>query len=120
MTLLRSARFPAILLLLAAVVGLALANSPLQGAAFAVADAHIGIPGVIDLSVRHWISDGLLAVFFFVAAVELQFELTSGQLASPKRAVLPAIAAAGGVVAPILIYLAVASGSAAAPGWPIP
>ncbi len=89
MSLLRSARFPAVLLLLAAAAGLVLANSPLRDAAFAVADAHLGIPGVVDLSVRHWISDGLLAVFFFVAAVELQFELTSGQLASARRAVLP-------------------------------
>ncbi len=120
MSLLRSARFPAILLLVAAAAGLALANSPLRDAAFAVADAHLGIPGVVDLSVRHWISDGLLAVFFFVAAVELQFELTSGQLASPRRAILPAIAAAGGVLVPVALYLSVAGGPTTADGWPIP
>ncbi|WP_036321632.1 Na+/H+ antiporter NhaA, partial [Microbacterium sp. B24] len=78
--------------------------------AFAVADAHLGIPGIVDLSVRHWISDGLLAVFFFIAAVELQFELTSGQLASPRRAVLPAIAAAGGVIVPVVLYVLIAGG----------
>ncbi|MCG7414506.1 Na+/H+ antiporter NhaA [Microbacterium aurum] len=120
MTLLRSARFPAILLLLAATLGLALANTPLADAAFAVKDAHLGVPGVFEMTVGHWIQDGLLAVFFFVAAVELQFELTNGQLASPKRAVLPAIAAAGGVLVPIAVYLAIAGGSDTASGWPIP
>ncbi|MBF4563243.1 Na+/H+ antiporter NhaA [Microbacterium sp. VKM Ac-2870] len=120
MSLLRSARFPAVLLLVAAALGLALANSPLSAGAFAVADAHVGIPGVMDLSVRHWVSDGLLAVFFFVAAVELRFELTSGQLASPRRAVLPAIAAAGGVLVPIALYLSVAGSPTTAGGWPIP
>ncbi|WP_312676992.1 Na+/H+ antiporter NhaA [Microbacterium sp.] len=120
MALLRSARFPALLLLIAAVVGLVLANSPLADAAFAVKDAYLGVPGVFEMSVGHWIQDGLLAIFFFIAAVELQFELTSGQLASPKRAVLPALAAAGGVLVPIALYLAVAGGSQAASGWPIP
>jgi NhaA family Na+:H+ antiporter len=70
--------------------------------------------------VRHWISDGLLAVFFFVAAVELQFETTSGQLASPRRAVLPAIAAAGGVIVPVVLYVLIAGGEATSAGWPIP
>jgi len=120
MSLFRSARFPALLLLVAAVVGLVLANSPAGSAALAVKDAHIGIPGVFELSVGHWIQDGLLAIFFFVAAVELQYELTSGQLASAKRALQPAIAAAGGVLVPIAIYLAIAHSGDAAAGWPIP
>ncbi|WP_298741856.1 Na+/H+ antiporter NhaA [uncultured Microbacterium sp.] len=120
MALLRSARFPAILLLVAAALGLVLANSPVAPAAFAIADAHLGIPGVIDLSVRHWISDGLLAIFFFAAAIELQYELTTGQLNSAKRAMLPALAAAGGVIIPVAVYLLVAGGSDAASGWPIP
>ncbi|MEO2133580.1 Na+/H+ antiporter NhaA [Microbacterium sp.] len=120
MSLLRSARFPAVLLLAAASIGLIVANGPAAPIAFAVADAHVGIPGIVDLSVRHWISDGLLAVFFFIAAVELQFELTSGQLASPRRAVLPAIAAAGGVIVPVVLYVLIAGGEATSAGWPIP
>jgi len=119
-SLLRSARFPAVLLLAAASIGLIVANGPAAPIAFAVADAHLGIPGIVDLSVRHWISDGLLAVFFFIAAVELQFELTSGQLASPRRAVLPAIAAAGGVIVPVVLYVLIAGGEATSAGWPIP
>jgi NhaA family Na+:H+ antiporter len=120
MSLFRSARFPALLLLVAAVVGLVLANSSAASAAFAVKDAYIGIPGVFELSVGHWVQDGLLAVFFFVAAVELQYELTVGQLASAKRALQPAIAAAGGVIVPIAIYLAVAHSGDVVAGWPIP
>lgn len=120
MSLLRSARFPAFLLLLAAVVGLVLANSPLAEGAFAVKDAYLGIPGVFEMSVGHWVQDGLLAIFFFTAAVELQYELTIGQLASPKRAIQPAIAAAGGVLVPIAIYLAIAHSGDVASGWPIP
>ncbi len=120
MKLLRSTRFPALLLLLAAVVGLVIANSGWGDAAQAVKAAHVGIPGVVDLSVGHWISDGLLAVFFFVAAVELQFELTSGQLNSPRTALQPAIAAAGGVIVPIVVYLIIAGGAGTARGWPIP
>ncbi len=120
MRLLRSARFPALLLLLAAVVGLVLANSPWGDAAQSVKGTYLTIPGVVELSVGHWISDGLLAIFFFVAAVELQYELTSGRLNSPRTALQPAIAAAGGVLVPIGVYLLVAGGTEAARGWPIP
>lgn len=124
MSLLRSARFPALLLLTAAAAGLLLANTPLADAAFAVQGAHLGIPGtMLDLSVGHWISDGLLAVFFFTVSVELQYELTQGELASRRKALQPAIAALGGVVVPIAVYLAViaVSGeSGQGAGWPIP
>jgi Na+:H+ antiporter, NhaA family len=120
MSLLRSARFPAIMLLAAAALGLIVANSPLGGAADDVMHAHLGIPGVFELSVDHWIKDGLLALFFFVVAIELQFELTSGQLNSVRKALQPAIGAAGGVLLPIAIYLAFAMGTESASGWPIP
>lgn len=120
MSLLRSERFPALLLLIAAVVGLILANGPLQPAIDGVLSAHFGIEGFIDLSTRHWISDALLAVFFFVVAVELQFELTRGELAGVSKALQPAIAAAGGVIVPIIVYLMFTAGTDVASGWPIP
>lgn len=121
MGLLRSARFPALLLLLAATAGLIVANTPIGAAVIDLSHVHLAIPGTpIDLSLSHWISDGLLAVFFFGVSVELQFELTNGQLRSPRRAALPAIAAAGGVLVPIAIYLAIAAGSGVESGWPIP
>jgi NhaA family Na+:H+ antiporter len=120
MSLLRSARFPAIVLLAAAVLGLIVANSPIGPAVDHFMHVTFGIPGVAYLSISHWIQDGLLAVFFFLVAVELQFELTSGQLNSAKKALQPAIAAAGGILVPIGIYLAITAGSDAVHGWPIP
>ena len=120
MHLLRSARFPAIVLLVAAALGLIVANSPLGPAVDDAMHAYLGIPGVFELTLSHWIKDGLLAVFFFVVAVELQYELTAGQLNSARKALQPAIAAAGGVLVPIAVYLAMAWGTDAADGWPIP
>ena len=100
LSLFRSERFPAIVLLVAAAAGLAVANSPAGPAVDDFMHVYIGIPEFFELSVSHWIKDGLLALFFFVVAVELQFELTSGQLNSAKKALQPAIAAAGGVIVP--------------------
>ncbi|GAB3601190.1 Na+/H+ antiporter NhaA [Microbacterium tumbae] len=122
---LRSAQFPAILLLGAAGLGLVLANTPAHDAIAGVLDAHLAIPlAGLDLSVSHWISDGLLAIFFFVVAIELLHELTRGELSSFGKAIQPAIAATGGVIVPILVYLAIAGGSSTGPGtaagWPIP
>ncbi|MCR2317543.1 Na+/H+ antiporter NhaA, partial [Salmonella enterica] len=74
----------------------------------------------LDLSIAHWVSDGLLAIFFLVVAIELRHELTHGELDSPRKAVQPAIAATGGVLVPILVYLLIAGGPATASGWPIP
>lgn len=121
MALLRSARFPAVLLLVAAIAGLGIANSPVGAAVISFTHVHLGIAGTpVDLSLAHWISDGLLAVFFFGVSVELQFELTQGELRSARRAIQPAIAAVGGVVVPVGIYLAVTAGSGLESGWPIP
>lgn len=120
MSLFRSARFPAIVLLAAAALGLILANTAAGPAVDEFMHLYLGIPGVFELSVSHWIKDGLLAVFFFVVAVELQYELTAGELNSARKALQPAIAAAGGVLVPIGIYLIFAVGSDALAGWPIP
>ncbi|HWI32563.1 MAG TPA: Na+/H+ antiporter NhaA [Microbacterium sp.] len=120
MSLLRSARFPAIVLLAAAVLGLLLANSPVGSQVVEFMHAYVGIPGAFELSIDHWIADGLLAVFFFVVAVELQYELTRGELNGIRKALHPAIAAAGGVLVPIAIYLLIAGSTDVSQGWPIP
>ncbi|MGI9823796.1 Na+/H+ antiporter NhaA [Agromyces sp. Marseille-Q5079] len=121
MSILRSPRAAAVALLMAAILALVLANSPVGPALFAVQDLHVGIPGTpLYLSTGHWVSDGLLAVFFFVAAIELKHELADGQLNTLAKAAKPAIAAAGGVVLPIAIYLAVTTGSGYESGWPVP
>lgn len=118
---LRGQQFPAALLLAAAALGLLFANIPTHDPIAEVLHAHIAIPGTsLDLSVAHWVSDGLLAIFFLVVAIELRHELTHGELDSLRKAVQPAIAAAGGVIVPIGIYLLIAGGEGTAQGWPIP
>ena len=121
MQLFRSERVAALLLAVAATAGLVLANSPLGATAIAVRDAHpaTGNP-VLDLSPGHWIADGLLALFFLVAAIELRHELTRGELDTPRKALAPAVAATGGVIVPALLYLAVVHDPAENVGWPIP
>ncbi|MGD8195360.1 Na+/H+ antiporter NhaA [Herbiconiux sp. P18] len=121
MAVIRSERVAALLLLVAAALGLIAANTAIGPALMELQDTHLAIPGTpLDLSVGHWISDGLLAVFFFVVAVELKNEFAVGQLNSVSKAVRPAIAALGGVIVPALIYLAVTAGSGYEGGWPIP
>lgn len=120
-SLLRSQQFPAVLLLAAAAMGLLLANTAAHAPVAAVLDAHLAVPGTgLDLSVSHWISDGLLAIFFFVVAIELRYELTRGELDSVHKALHPAIAAAGGVIVPIIVFLWIAGGKDTASGWPVP
>lgn len=119
--LVRSPRFSAIALLTAAVLGLLVANSPLGPGLEDLLDVHAPWGAVgLDLSVSHWISDGLLAVFFLLVAIELKHELVAGELSNPKTAIIPAIAAVGGVVVPAGIYLAVTTGTPYGHGWPIP
>jgi NhaA family Na+:H+ antiporter len=121
MSYIRSERVAAVLLLVAAAAGLIAANSAVGPALMDLQNAHLSVPGTpLELSVGHWISDGLLAVFFFVVAIELKHELMHGELNSAPRAIRPAIAAAGGVAVPALIYFAITAGSGYEGGWPIP
>jgi NhaA family Na+:H+ antiporter len=120
-SILRSPRFSAVALLTAAVLGLVVANTALGPGLERLLDRHLPLGAIgLDLSVAHWVSDGLLAVFFLLVAVELKQELLEGELANPRTAVVPAIAAIGGVVVPAGIYLAVTSGTQYTHGWPIP
>ncbi len=121
MGVMRSNRTSAVLLSCAAVLGLVLANGPLAEPLHHVQHLHVG-PAAwgLDLSVGHWISDGILAVFFFLVAIELKHEFTVGDLNSVGKALRPAIAALGGIVVPIVIYLVFTWGSGFEDGWPIP
>ncbi|GAA4371881.1 Na+/H+ antiporter NhaA [Agromyces bauzanensis] len=121
MRILRSERWAAGLLLAAAVIGLVIANLPIGPTVIDVMDRHLELPVLgLDLSAGHWISDGLLAVFFFIVAVELKRELVIGELNSFTKALLPALAALGGVIAPALIYLGFTADRDTVSGWPIP
>jgi len=73
----------------------------------------------MDLDLRHWVNDGLMAIFFLVVGLEIKREVTEGHLASRRAALLPVVAAIVGMVVPALIYLVVA-GDVAARGWAIP
>lgn len=117
----RSERLAAILLLIAAVAGLVVANTAAGEGILALRDRHLGFPSLgIDLSVGHWITDGLLAVFFLIAAIELRHEFTHGELDSPSKALVPTVAAVGGVLVPALIFLVLVNDPELLVGWPIP
>jgi NhaA family Na+:H+ antiporter len=116
----RSDRYAAISLAGAAVLALVLANSIAGAGLIELFDSHLSIAALgIDLSLSHWVTDGLLVVFFFIIAVELRYELTKGELNSFQRALAPGIAAVGGVLVPALLFLLIA-GPSFAVGWPIP
>ena len=121
MSLLRSERFSALLLIAAAAIGLLLANSPLADIAHTVEEFTLGPAALgLDLSVGHWVKDGLLAVFFFIAAIELRHELRHGELDSPSKALVPTAAAVGGVVVPAIAFLVLVPDRDLSHGWPIP
>jgi len=119
-TVFRSERYAAISLTAAAVLGLMLANSVAGPGLLQLLGTHIGFATLeLDLSIAHWITDGLLVIFFFIVAVELRHELTRGELNSVQHALAPGIAALGGVIVPALLYVVIA-GPSLAGGWPIP
>lgn len=75
---------------------------------------------LIGLSLEHWVNDGLMAVFFLLVGLELERELYSGELSSLRTALLPAVAAAGGLALPALVYLAFNAGTPTRHGFGIP
>lgn len=112
----------AALLALGAAVALIWANSPLASSYTALWSHEFGVSvgdWSFSLDVRHWINDGLMTLFFFVVGLEIKRELTQGHLSKLRAALLPCIAAAGGMAIPALLYLAIA-GSVEPRGWAIP
>ena len=110
-------------LLVAAVVALLWANSPWRGSYESLwsTELSVGVGRfVLVEDLRHWVNDGLMAVFFFVVGLEIKRELVHGDLRDPRVAALPAIAALGGMVVPALVFLLVTSGGGAGRGWGIP
>jgi len=111
-----------LLILVASALGLITANSPLSDTYFSALDFRLSIGSdwfLIDLTVLKVINYLLMSIFFFIVGLEIKRELTSGHLASFKKALLPFIAALGGMAAPALIYLAIAGGVAPG-GWGVP
>ncbi|MEU6886682.1 Na+/H+ antiporter NhaA [Streptomyces viridosporus] len=120
---LRTETVGGVLLLFAAVTALIWANVPaLRDSYESVSHFHLGPEALgLNLSVAHWAADGLLAVFFFVAGVELKRELVAGDLRDPKAAALPVVAALCGMAAPALVYtLTTTAGGGSLAGWAVP
>ena len=112
-----------ILLVLAAIAALIWANSPWSDSYFEIlsTDAFIGIGDFeIDLTVKEWINDAAMVLFFFVVGLEIKRELTQGELRDPRQAALPIIAAVGGMIVPATIFAVLNSGGAGRDGWGIP
>jgi NhaA family Na+:H+ antiporter len=109
-----------VLLVVATLVALTWANSPWSGTYDDLWGAEIGPSALhLRLDLGHWVTDGLMTVFFLVIGLELRRELTSGELGG-RTIVLPVAAAIGGMVVPAALYLVVAGGGEAAGGWGIP
>lgn len=119
---LRTETVGGVLLLAAAIAALIWANTPLRDSYATVGGFHFGPAALgLNLSVQHWAADGLLAVFFFVAGIELKRELVAGDLRDPKAALLPVAAAVCGMAVPALVYtLTNASGGGSLAGWAVP
>lgn len=111
-----------LLLLAATAVALLWANSPWQAGYDALWHTELGLrvgEHALTLDLRHWVNEGLMALFFLVIGMEIKSELVNGALARRERAALPVVAAIGGMVVPALLYLAV-SGGDGGHGWGIP
>ena len=120
---LRTETVGGVLLLAAAITALVWANIPaLHHSYESVSHFHFGPRALgLDLSVAHWAADGLLAVFFFVAGVELKRELVAGDLRDPRAAALPVVAALCGMAVPALVYtLTNLTGHGSLGGWAVP
>jgi Na+:H+ antiporter, NhaA family len=119
---LRTETVGGVILLAATAAALLAANGPWSGLYRAVRDAELGPPQLhLNLTVGDWAKDGLLAVFFFIAGLELKREFVDGELSRFKNAILPVLAALGGMVVPALVAFGVGWGDPRmADAWPIP
>ena len=112
-----------LLLMGTAILALVLANSALAEMYQHWVHTPIGINiggWLLEKTLHHWVNDGLMALFFFLVGLELKREILVGELAVPRQAALPIVAAVGGMIVPALIYFAINSDGEAAKGWGIP
>ena len=113
----------AVVLLAATVAAVAIANSPLAAGYDAFLHTDIGVSfGNLRFaqSIKHWVDDTLMALFFFVVGLEIKREVIVGELSSLRGALLPICAALGGMLAPAAVYLAFNAGGPGAAGWGVP
>ena len=113
-----------LLLLISAVIALIVSNSSFSSTYFEILQSYffIGVNNIgIKMSLLHWVNDALMAVFFFFVTLEIKREFLQGELSNPKQALLPIIAAIGGMLVPALIYVYINfQTSETLRGWAIP
>jgi NhaA family Na+:H+ antiporter len=118
---LHDSRAIGIILICCTIVSLILANSPLQQAYTGFWDTAVHINFVhLPHTFLHWINDGLMVPFFFLVGMEIKRELTTGELSSIRKSMMPVMAALGGMICPALIFLIFNGGTPYAHGWGIP
>jgi NhaA family Na+:H+ antiporter len=109
------------LLLISALTALIIANGPFQEWFFELRNTKLGPEFLhLNLSVGTWAADALLAVFFFAAGIELKHELVHGSLKEKSQALVPIVAALGGMILPAVIFIAINLGQSSVVGWGIP
>jgi NhaA family Na+:H+ antiporter len=119
--ILRKETVGGVLLLAGTLVALVWANSPWSAAYARLRDTVVGPAALhLDLSLGAWAADGLLAVFFFVAGLELKREFVAGDLRDPRRAALPVAAAVGGMAVPAVLYTLANLDGGGLSGWAVP
>ncbi|CAM8668483.1 NhaA Na+/H+ antiporter [Comamonadaceae bacterium] len=114
---------PGALLVFVAAIAMVVVNSPWGPAYQSVLATSFSIGptgGGIEMKVAYWIKNALMALFFFFVGLELKREMLEGQLSNPKAALLPVLAAAGGMAMPALLFLALAGSAGFGKGWAIP
>jgi NhaA family Na+:H+ antiporter len=112
-----------VVLMAVAALALGWANSPWRAAYAALWQTQLAVQlgrFGIEADLRHWVSDGLMTVFFLVVGLEIKRELVAGELRTWRRAALPVVAAAGGMAVPALIYAVANADGPGAPGWGVP
>ncbi|QGK68393.1 Na+/H+ antiporter NhaA [Allosaccharopolyspora coralli] len=119
---LRAETVGGVVLLLAAALALIAANSPLSELYTGVRDFELGPASLhLNLTVGEWAKDGLLAIFFFVVGLELKREMVVGELSEPRKAMLPVVAALGGMITPAVLAFSLSAGTPGAEkAWAIP
>lgn len=110
-------------LLFAAIGALVWANSPWDHTYFDLWHSRVILDAdifAVDLDLQEWVNDGLMTIFFFLMGLEIKRELVHGELSNPRRALLPAAGALGGMAAPALLYVLLNYGGEGGHGWGVP
>jgi NhaA family Na+:H+ antiporter len=110
-------------LLIAAIIALVWANSPWDDGYHRLLDHHLAVDlgfWSLDKPVHYWVNDGLMVIFFFVMGMEIKREMVLGQLATLRTVLVPVAAAAGGMIAPVIIFFAIVGSGEGSDGWGIP